>query len=579
MNNLKNSPIEEPFEYNNISSKESVYGSGYFKNKIDLFSPAKISRTKIDYVQNRTKTIPDSSYRVSNPIKSRYLKIGLSKNFPQNDETIHPKQHRPTPLNYFRPSTSSTFQQTMSMTPSPLVSFPVIVNQVRGRPAGSYTILGRNKKSISKKLGLTSNGDSNMNDDTNKGINTEDETCKKNENGRKSVIRSHNSQKNSIHSHLSFSSIDSFFSKSIKVLGAFIPKYTTLSTKILSNPLKDFAHSVTSSKQLLDESNYLIKAFATNAYKGLRQNDHDANVLTILDVPAKKNLPPDVFWPNTSIFSIFDSHKGKKCSDFLRKRLHQNILKNDHFPQMVENAMREGSEQTDQQFIKKCFKNYKEKGKVEESGASVIMAILTNKYITIGNVGDCVAIVSKNSMSSYEVLSVTHTFKNESEEHRVNRNGGKFKTVKLEPGKYSSSSILTEACFEAVFPGKIKTTRSFGDMPAKVRKLGGNNKVLIPTPDTKSFKVTSDMDFIFLGTSSIFEVLSYSDILKCFTLSLKDGDCYDEEKKIDHHKLCGKCVDMIIKTSAARDAIGSLSCCLILLKEFNEEKDEEKSEA
>lgn len=50
--------------------------------------------------------------------------------------------------------------------------------------------------------------------------------------------------------------------------------------------------------------------------------------------------------------------------------------------------------------------------------------------------------------------------------------------------------------------------RTFGDLEAKIEKRGGNPNVVIATPEIKSFRVTSEHDFIVLASDGIYDKLS-----------------------------------------------------------------------
>jgi protein phosphatase 2C family protein 2/3 len=51
-----------------------------------------------------------------------------------------------------------------------------------------------------------------------------------------------------------------------------------------------------------------------------------------------------------------------------------------------------------------------------------------------------------------------------------------------------------------VFPGRLSVSRTFGDIEAKAKKYGGNEKVVVCEPEIKSFKLTDDSDFIVIGS-------------------------------------------------------------------------------
>lgn len=51
-----------------------------------------------------------------------------------------------------------------------------------------------------------------------------------------------------------------------------------------------------------------------------------------------------------------------------------------------------------------------------------------------------------------------------------------------------------------VFPGRLSVSRTFGDIEAKMEKLGGNPLVVVAEPEIKSFKIADDHDFIALAS-------------------------------------------------------------------------------
>lgn len=49
----------------------------------------------------------------------------------------------------------------------------------------------------------------------------------------------------------------------------------------------------------------------------------------------------------------------------------------------------------------------------------------------------------------------------------------------------------------------IQVSRAFGDVEAKLSEFQGNPNVIISTPEIKSFKLNSKVDFIILGCKKI----------------------------------------------------------------------------
>lgn len=43
-----------------------------------------------------------------------------------------------------------------------------------------------------------------------------------------------------------------------------------------------------------------------------------------------------------------------------------------------------------------------------------------------------------------------------------------------------------------ILPGRLSVSRTFGDIEAKLEKLGGKPNVIIAEPEIKSFKITEE---------------------------------------------------------------------------------------
>lgn len=56
-------------------------------------------------------------------------------------------------------------------------------------------------------------------------------------------------------------------------------------------------------------------------------------------------------------------------------------------------------------------------------------------------------------------------------------------------------------------PLPLQVSRTFGDMEAKLVQYGGNPKVVVADPDIKEFRMTEDIDYIFLGCKYISLIL------------------------------------------------------------------------
>ena len=65
--------------------------------------------------------------------------------------------------------------------------------------------------------------------------------------------------------------------------------------------------------------------------------------------------------------------------------------------------------------------------------------------------------------------------------------GGKIYQARINPKKYKrlTKKQLQTLGPHRVLPGRLSVSRTFGDIQAKLKKHGGNPKVLIAKPDIK----------------------------------------------------------------------------------------------
>ena len=111
-----------------------------------------------------------------------------------------------------------------------------------------------------------------------------------------------------------------------------------------------------------------------------------------------------------------------------------------------------------------------------------------------------------------------------------------------------------------VFPGRLSVSRTFGDIEAKYKNLGGLPNVVIATPEINSFRYRNNMDFIVIGSDGIFDQLSNEEVSKYTWMSFRKNQT---DKNL--HSMCGTAVDIIIKTSLAKKSLDNVTCLLIAL--------------
>lgn len=74
-----------------------------------------------------------------------------------------------------------------------------------------------------------------------------------------------------------------------------------------------------------DKSHGIVKGFSVCTNQGLVRNYNEDRVSIILNISRPPNKAANEYWPNCSMFGIFDGHGGSKCAEFLRNNLHQFV--------------------------------------------------------------------------------------------------------------------------------------------------------------------------------------------------------------------------------------------------------------
>ena len=99
-----------------------------------------------------------------------------------------------------------------------------------------------------------------------------------------------------------------------------------------------------------------------------------------------------------------------------------------------------------------------------------------------------------------------HKPSEQSEKTRIIKAGGKvYQSNAINPNIQGAQPILGPF---RVFPGRLSVSRTFGDCMAKMEKYGGNAKCIVADPDIFTVAITSDLDFILIGSDGIFDKIS-----------------------------------------------------------------------
>ncbi len=76
-----------------------------------------------------------------------------------------------------------------------------------------------------------------------------------------------------------------------------------------------------------DKAHGIVRGFAVCTTQGLVRSYNEDRVAIVLNILRPPNRDPSDYWPNCSIFGIFDGHGGSKCAEYLRNNLHHFVKK------------------------------------------------------------------------------------------------------------------------------------------------------------------------------------------------------------------------------------------------------------
>jgi serine/threonine protein phosphatase PrpC len=195
--------------------------------------------------------------------------------------------------------------------------------------------------------------------------------------------------------------------------------------------------------------------------------------------------------PNHGFFAIYDAHGGRGCADYVHENLHHNVASHPLFKLDPERALLEGILKTERDYIDVAVQENRE----GTMGTSVCAALIFGNQLLLANVGDSCAILCRNNQ--HIRLAYPHTLQNISEKSRVESLGISTRDSKLLHPTWNNTVFNTHL------------TRSLGDVYFKHDKfLNGKLSGVIPDPEIAKIAITADDQFLFLGSSSYWEVVS-----------------------------------------------------------------------
>ena len=294
------------------------------------------------------------------------------------------------------------------------------------------------------------------------------------------------------------------------------------------------------------KDNGTVKGYAACTNQGLVRNYNEDRVSIILNItqPPRKNKE---IWPKCSFFGVFDGHGGSACADFLRDNLHQYIVRTRFFPFQPKEAIIEGFERAEKEFLERAEATTP----VDKSGSCAIIALIVGDICYVANLGDSRAVMSSEAGCKIYPLSKDHKPFEEEELKRIIANGGKiYQSV----SQVNSNPVLGPY---RVLPGRLSVSRTIGDIEAKFASYGGNDKVLISIPEVKAFKIHPEYEFIILASDGIFDKLSNKEVIQSAWAGLM------ENISDNIHQLCGASAENIMRTALCRRSLDNITVVII----------------
>ncbi|EAS03946.2 serine/threonine phosphatase 2C (macronuclear) [Tetrahymena thermophila SB210] len=307
--------------------------------------------------------------------------------------------------------------------------------------------------------------------------------------------------------------------------------------------------------------NGIVCCYAAKTHQGLVRNYNEDRVSIILNIMKPQNRQSDEQWPKCSFFGVYDGHGGVNCADFLRDHLHQYVIKDQNFPWNPKEAIKNGFEQAEIQFLKQAQSQINRGGQLDRSGSCALVVLIVGDTCYIANVGDSRAVMSQDGGKNIYALTRDHKPMDEVENLRIHENGGKVYQTKIQQISTTDRKLEDPQTIVGpyrVLPGRLSVTRTFGDIEAKLPRYGGNPKVVVSTPEIKSFKIQPNHDFIVMGCDGIYDKLTSQEIGQIVWDTTKN-----EALGENIHEFAGKSVENIMKLSIARKTLDNITVVMI----------------
>ena len=347
-----------------------------------------------------------------------------------------------------------------------------------------------------------------------------------------------------------------------------------------------------------------FKTYAANSYQGITRNYNEDRIVIIPNMKKPKSFVGKT-WPKVSFFGLYDGHGGEKCADFLKDNLHSFIINDNNFPIDVKEAIKNGFERAEKDFLSIAVDPTNKNVLNDDSGSCACVIMIVDNTIYSANVGDSRALISSDHGQNVKELTVDHKPNAPKEYNRIVKSGAKIYCDSddelldgpLQINKediyypYKGNQMNSLSCpflpqinrtqsmtnvnikikspksnlIYRIQPSTLAVSRTIGDISAKLAIFGGIPNSVISTPDIKSFELGNNIDFILIGCDGIFDVLDSYECAECAWFGIKNS------KSNDINSSCLNGVNMVIKTAMNKKSTDNVSCVIIGMENIEKE--------
>eukprot|EP00095_Tigriopus_kingsejongensis_P002611 maker-scaffold302_size216161-snap-gene-1.13 protein:Tk02611 transcript:maker-scaffold302_size216161-snap-gene-1.13-mRNA-1 annotation:"probable protein phosphatase 2c" len=235
--------------------------------------------------------------------------------------------------------------------------------------------------------------------------------------------------------------------------------------------------------------------------------------------------------PDLSFFAVYDGHGGTGVANYLKDHLHEFILDQVEYKEgNMEEAILKAFLQVDQD-----LRTYG--SATELTGSTAVVVMIKHGELYCANLGDSRATACVRGL--VKALTCDHNTSNAKERERVYAMGGNIKENRV--------------------GGVLIPTRCFGDflLKSEIEKPAWK-QVISAVPQIVSFKLSSNWDFVVVGSDGVWDAMSNQDMVTyvktklsamCASQSSRDKVVLSSlcEEILDH--CCAKTVERYGKNS------------------------------